>query len=100
MPYYITDDCIDCGACLGVCPVDAILTARRQQVPEYEYNRDDPLSRKNPTPVGEPYSSIITTINDLTEAIRELSFTGGEINIPALGLKLKKLGKTLTINSI
>ncbi len=26
MPYLITDDCISCGCCEGVCPVNAVIS--------------------------------------------------------------------------
>lgn len=62
MAYYINDDCIDCAACQGVCPVNAILDAR--------------------PPIMEPYISLIAAINALTQAVKDLMYQGQELSIP------------------
>jgi ferredoxin len=62
MPYYITDDCIDCGACVGECPVEAILTARPS--------------------IAEPYLSIIAALTAIAQAVKDLSLNGYELSVP------------------
>ena len=32
MPYIITDGCVNCGACEGVCPVGAIMSCNDKRV--------------------------------------------------------------------
>lgn len=44
--------------------------------------------------------SITLSNADLTEAVQDLAFTGGKIEVPALGITLSKIGKTLSITTI
>ena len=41
--------------------------------------------------------SISLSDADLTEAVQDLAFTGEKITIPALGIVLSKIGKSLSI---
>jgi ferredoxin len=62
MPFYITDECIECGACPEVCPVNAIVTQR--------------------PPIAEPYLSIIAALTVIAQAVKDLHFNGEEISFP------------------
>ena len=44
-----------------------------------------------------PSTSLTVDLADLTQAVQDLTFTGEKIEIPALGMTLAKLGKTLSI---
>lgn len=39
-------------------------------------------------------------LTDLIAAVQDLAFTGEKIELPALGLRLEKIGKTLSLTSL
>ncbi len=47
-----------------------------------------------------PSTSLNVDLADLVQAVQDLAFTGEKIEMPALGLTLARLGKTLAITRI
>jgi ferredoxin len=77
MPYWINDACIDCGACADVCPASAIETQR--------------------PPIAEPYLSIITSLNNIIQALYALQYNGERIELGDLAVILT--GKATSLDS-
>lgn len=83
MAMMITDECIDCGACVPVCPNDAVIEGEGDEVPLYwiEADRctecvgahDEPQCREVcPIEAIVPRPDIIETAEQLLEKYRRL----------------------------
>jgi ferredoxin len=77
MPYWINDECVDCGVCLGVCPSDAI----EEQRP----------------PISDPYLSIINALLTIAQALQALKYNGQVLDLGPM--KIIFTGQTISVES-